>query len=202
MNNYHYAQNPRVNKKTLSKFLKFLRLSRVWKYNLFVAAKILHNGNLPFWRAHRGYIRLIVSNLLLDAGPRYFFVLERACLKTFFPDLVPQIFIPFPAFLKLLYPSYSPELNSPKHVFGVLPFYGIEIPTIEKTFRSFDIICQDFRKYYSQLAYRKFRIVKPQSKCFIIGCTLISSDYYNMYGSSTLLTKFTLRTFLTSMVLA
>lgn len=88
-----------------------------------------------------------VSNLLLDAGPRYFFALKRAYSKTCFPNLVPQILIPFPAFLKLLYPSYSPELNSPKHAFGVLPFYGIEISTIEKTFRSFDIICQDFRKY-------------------------------------------------------
>ena len=85
----------RFNKRTLSKFLKSLGLSRVCKYNLFVAARILYNGNLPFWSIHRGYICSIVSNFLLEADPRYFFLVEKDFSKILFPDLVPQIFILF-----------------------------------------------------------------------------------------------------------
>ena len=85
----------RFNKRTLSKFLKFLGLSRVCKYNLFVAARILYNGNLPFWSVDRGYICSIVSSLLLDGVPRYFFLVEKDFSKIVFPDLVPQIFILF-----------------------------------------------------------------------------------------------------------
>ena len=70
-------------------------LSRVFTYNLLVAAWIIVKAKIPFWSVRRGYVCSTASKLLLDADPYHFFLLEIDYLKNLSLGLAQEIFLPY-----------------------------------------------------------------------------------------------------------